>query len=329
MARRIGLLVLFVTLVLSLGACASGTDDTTESIAFTVNRDGFGEIWVMDVDGENRIQLTESSTANSDANGNHSPTWSPDGSLIAYTSSGDAAAEDPRDSEIWVMRADGSDRRRLTNDRIPDGTPAWSPDGERIAFSHSPEAGTEHAKGVIVVMDADGGSRVELTDHSETGDIVYDALPAWSPDGTRIAFARARIPRVGAPSLGIYVVAARGSEERLLIEDASDPAWSPDGHQVAFTTSRDRFGQTCFHDCGPSGEIYVAAADGTDVRRLTTSEASDHSPAWSPDGAHIAFTSDRSNPNAHQNEIYVMSADGSDVRRLTTNDVWDLEPAWR
>jgi len=330
--RRIGLLVVCVGSILSVVACTGGTsatESTSDSIAFTANRDGFGEIWVMDADGGNRLQLTESSEPGVDASGSGSPAWSPDRTQIAYPSSGDAVAEDPQDEEIYVMRSDGSEKRRLTNDRIADGSPAWSPDGERIAFAHTPGSGSEEAKGVIVVMNADGSSRVEITDHSGTEDIVYDSLPDWSPDGSLIAFTRARFVRTGEASGDIYTIDPAGDGERLLIENAAEPAWSPDGSRIAFASARDRFGETCFHDCSLSGEIYVADADGMGARRLTRSEASDSSPAWSPDGRSIAFTSDRSNRAKHEYEIYVMPADGDDVRRLTTSDVWDLSPAWR
>lgn len=115
----------------------------------------------------------------------------------------------------------------------------------------------------------------------------------------------------------------------MLIEDAAEAAWSPDGSSIVFTSTRDRYGETCFQDCGFNGEIYVARADGTDIRRLTTSQANDRSPAWAPERRHIAFTSDRSNRGSHEYEIYVMAADGSGVRRLTVNHVWDLDPSWR
>jgi Tol biopolymer transport system component len=310
--------------VLFLVAC-SGSETRAEGIVFTVNRDGFGEIWVMDSDGGNRVQLTESGGPDTDASGSRSPTWSRDGTLIAYAGTGRAVEEDPRDFEIYIMRADGTERRRLTNDRIPDATPAWSPDGQTIAFARATESGD----GVIVVMDAEGGGRVEITRHPDTADIVYDSAPAWSPDGSLVAFNRVTFSRDGEARVDIYTVDPTGAEERLVVEDGAEPAWSPDGTRIAFTSSRDRFGETCFHDCGTSSEIYVADADGTDLRRLTRSEADDGSPTWSPDGERIAFVSDRSNRDDHENEIWVMAANGSDARRLTTNDVWDLEPAWR
>ena len=320
--------VLVLAAIAVLGACG-GSERAASGIAFTVSRDGFGEIWIMDPDGGNRRQLTESSAPAVDASGSRSPAWSPDGSLIAYTSTGDSVVEDSRDSDVYVMRADGSDVRQLTNDRVADGTPAWSPDGKQIAFASAPGLGTEELDGVIVAMDADGQGRVDVTRHPDSPGAVWDAQPAWSPDGSLIAFTRATLAPGTTPRVDLYVVEPDGGGERLLFEDASDPAWSPDGNLIAFSSTRDRFGETCFHDCGTSPEIYVANADGTGLMRLTKSEASDVSPSWSPDGTRIAFTSDRSNRNGHQNEIYVMDADGSDVQRLTANDVWDLEPAWR
>jgi len=306
---------------------AGGEDAGT--IALAVSRDGFSEIWLMSPDGRNRTRLTEQGPPDVDASGSASPAWSPDGRLIAYSSSGEAVEEDQRDLEIYVMRADGSERRRLTNDRVLDMAPAWSPDGKRIAFAHVPAAGTEDADGTIVVMDADGRGRLELTRHPETPDVVFDSDPAWSPDGSLIAFSRATFTPDGQVRVGIYTIDRTGAGERLLIEDAGEPTWSHDGSAIAYASVRDRFGETCFHDCSTSREIYVAEGDGTNPRRLTTSEADDHSPAWAPDGRLIAFVSDRSSRDDHEYEIYVVGADGTGVRRLTTNDVWDLEPAWR
>lgn len=298
------------------------------AIAFTVNREGFGEIWLIDEDGRNRRRLTAAATPETDASGSTSPAWSPDGSLIAFASSGAAVREDQDAIEICVMAADGSRERPLTDDRVLDGMPAWSPDGRRIAFAHAPGRGTEQAAGVIVVMDAAGGNPVEVTRHERDQRPVYDLDPAWSPDGRLIAFTRVSFA-AGQPRPAIYVVEPDGTGERLLLDQAADPAWSPDGTRLAFTSFRDRYGRTCFQECSPSGELYVANADGTGLRRLTETQADDRSPAWSPEGARIAFVSDRSDRNRHENEIYVMRADGSGLRRLTRNDVWDLEPAWR
>ncbi len=115
---------------------------------------------------------------------------------------------------------------------------------------------------------------------------------------------------------------------KKLLDDAAEPAWSPDGERMAFTSIRDHFGRTCFEDCTTSGEIYVASSDGSGARRLTTSNANDHSPAWSPDGRSIAFVSDRSDPELHDYELHVMRTDGSELRRITSGAAWSLDPTW-
>jgi Tol biopolymer transport system component len=319
---------------LALTGCGGAEDrvgaEPAEAIAFTVNRDGNQEIWVMDADGGNRAQLTRTGEPGVDASGRAQPAWSPDGTRIAYSSSGEARDEDQDELEIYVMNADGGETQRLTNDHVLDATPAWSPDGTKIAFAHLSGVGKQNGDGVIVVMDPDGSGRVELTRHTEAPDEVFDSHPAWSPDGRLIAFTRVTYAPSGPePQVAVYTVDPSGGGERLLVEDAGEARWSPDGSAIAFTSFRDQNGKTCFEECSPSGEIYVARADGTELTRLTTSEADDHSPTWSPDGRWIAFVSDRSNRNEHENEIWMVDADGGGLRRITTNDVWDLEPAWR
>jgi Tol biopolymer transport system component len=332
LSRRLPLIVCFALASIgTLSGCTGGNDTAEEasSIAFTVNRSGFGEIWVMDANGQGRTRLTEPAKPDSDASGATSPAWSPDGKSIVFVASRDPIKEDQNDLDLFVMRADGSDRHALTDDGVYDGTPTWSPDGNKIAFAHAPGLGAEQVDGVIVAIGLDGQGRTQLTRHPNTGTVFIDTEPAWSPDGNTIAFTRATYAPDGRMFTAIYTTTPTGGTAQLLIEDAADPAWSPDGNRIAFTSTRDSFGETCFHDCAPSGEIYVARADGSGLKRLTTSEASDRSPTWAPDGRHIAFVSDRSDPHQHEYEIYVMVVEDGTLRRITANDVWDLDPAWR
>jgi TolB protein len=136
----------------------------------------------------------------------------------------------------------------------------------------------------------------------------YDAAPAWSADGTQIAFSS---PRTG--SAAVYAMSADGSNQRPLSTGLSGtPSWSPDGQRIAFTGFDANF------------DIYVMDADGANVVRLTTDPGVDADPAWSPAGTQIAFSSTRDG----NKEIYVMNADGSGVTRLTNNTVDDFHPAW-
>jgi Tol biopolymer transport system component len=144
-----------------------------------------------------------------------------------------------------------------------------------------------------------------------TTQLGSDADPAWSPDGSRIAFAAER-----DGNLEIYTMNANGeSPVRLTNVPGADyrPAWSPDGARIAFVTARDG-----------NAEIYVMNADGASPVRLTSNIARDADPTWSPNGSRIAFSSDRDGSGG----IWVMNADGSGLTRLTSNSLGDSQPAW-
>lgn len=139
-----------------------------------------------------------------------------------------------------------------------------------------------------------------------------DASPAWSPDGTRIAFSSFR-----DGNWEIYVMHADGQNQQRLTQSGGEvdraPAWSPDGTRIAFSSERDG-----------NSDIYVMNADGTNKVRLTEHAAIDADPAWSPDGNRIAFTSHRESFPA----IWVMNADGTGATRLTSNNLGDSQPTW-
>ena len=177
----------------------------------------------------------------------------------------------------------------------------------------------------IFVMNADGAQIDRITDFGENWD------PAWSPDGTRIAFATHR--DFNPYNTEIYVMNADGSNLVQLTHNTAidgDPDWSPDGEKIVFTST-----------LGGNYELWVMNADGTDLHRVREGPGLETSGAWSPDGASIAFMSDMDAPPPPPpppapppppppppQEIYVMSPDGSDVRRLTNNAAWDSMPAW-
>lgn len=304
------------------GVCAVAVaqeGDEPAAIVLTVNKSGFGHVHVMRADGSERKRITPSAPRGTDAFGNSSPDWSPNGRRIAFSSTGPATRETNRDAEIYTSGPAGEQRRRLTRNSVADGDPAFSPDGRLIAFARSRGEGPD-AQSRIYVMRSDGTGVRKLT--KVRG---FDAQPVWSPDGQRIAFTRASADRTRGE---IHVINADGTGTTRIVEDAYDPAWSPDGASIAFTTVRDAFGRTCFHECSPAEEVYVADASGANQRRLTTLEADDSSPAWTVDGK-LLFVSDRANADEHHYDVYAMNADGSCPTRLTKNgEVWDLEPDW-
>ena len=306
-----------------LAACTGADAKRDAEIAFTVNRDGYGEIWLMRPDGSDRRRLTRAASPQTDAAGARTPAWSPDGMHLAYSFSPSDAR---RPSDIYVMSADGDDVRHLTMSEGVDEQPSWSPDGKRIVFARFTGIERRDQRG-IVVIGADGRTETQLP---RVAGPTFDAAPAWSPDGSTIAFTRLTVRSdLEHEKLALYIVAPGGNGLTKLIDGGGQGVWSPDGKRIAFTSIRDRFGRTCFEECTPSGEIYVADADGSHQRRLTRSRADDRSPTWSPDGRSIAFVSDRSDPQLHDNEIYVMRADGSDLQKITSSGDWSLDPAWR
>jgi hypothetical protein len=219
-------------------------------VAFVSDRDGAADIWVMDSDGSNPVNLTRHEAKD------HSPAWSPDGEWIAF-----ASVRDSLYWELYLMRADGSDLRRLTWwEDASDLWPTWSPDGTRLAFASKRDGNWE-----IYAMDRDGSNLLRLTD-----DPADDTHPAWSPEGSRIAFESTRegyaeifvMPLVGGEPLNVSSLAW-----------ATDlgPTWSPDGGRIAFYSDRDG-----------EWDIFVMASDGSNVVKLTGDNSSDQVPAWRP-----------------------------------------------
>ena len=186
------------------------------------------------------------------------PTWSPDGSRIAFVSSRDANGTGA--SDVYLVTADGSSLTRLTFDApagVAKSAPAWSPDGRSIAYL----GGTGGTTDVWTVTTA-GGQPQRLT---TTGGQKIGL--AWRPTGDRLLTTQ---QGSGGPSV-VSVDPTTGSETALAA--GWGPAWSPDGSRIAFVD--------------PAGHATVMNADGSGARELTDLASAD--PAWSPDGARVVF----------------------------------------
>lgn len=211
---------------------------------------------------------------------------------------------------IYVMDAHRLQPTRLTNPGLYyfDETPAVSPDGVHIVFrcrrSSRPAA--------ICRINTDGAGLVHLTD-----DAVSAGDPAWSRDGTRIAFTSVR-----NRNIDIYAMRSDGSNLVRLTDHPADdrqPTWGPGDAEIAFVTGRDG-----------NAEIYTLDLQQATLTNVTRSLATESSPAWSPDGTKIAFVAFRDGAT----DIYRMDADGSNRRQLThTRDTFGGparadDPAW-
>ena len=221
-----------------------------------------GEIYVMNPDGTNPINLTQSPER-----ADFSSSWSPDGKQIAFTSAEQFNWGPGFRRDIWVMDADGANPINLTNHDAIDETPDWSPDGRRIAFQSNRNRDWEFEvirvrNWEIYVMNPDGTNPINLTNH-----LASDGSPDWSPDGRRIAF---QSDRDGNSE--VYVMNANGTNPINLTNHPtkdSGPDWSPDGRRIAFQSNRDG-----------NWEIYIMNADGANPINLTQHPAWDSSPSW-------------------------------------------------
>jgi uncharacterized protein YjdB len=235
------------------------------------------------------------------------PTPSPSGSRIAFAVSMTLQIGG-RIDDIFAVDRNGMNMKQLTNLAGADDSPAWSPNADRIAFHH-----WDALRSDIWIMNADGSAPQNLT-----GDMPaegYRSEPAWSADGSRIAFSERQSGPNGTTS-SIWIMNADGSGRQAVISDSpafdASPTWSPDGTRLAFV----RF-------YGAEADItIVRIADGS-LTRLPLAGL-EGKPAWSPDGSLIAFSS------GARNELFTIQPDGTRLRQRTLHATWGggLAPAW-
>jgi len=257
-------------------------------IAFISNMTGRKEVWVCDYDGQNVRRLT-----------NHrsiclSPKWSPDGGRIMFNSYKN------RNPDLFVMDRNGKNERPLSEVWGLNTAADWSPDGREILLTLSKDGNSE-----IYRM---GVRRRRLT--RLTKNRVIDTEPTWSPNGKKIAY----VSDIWGPAR-VFSMDANGRNIKRLTRlqgRGFSPAWSPRGdprtrqkEQIAFVLER-----------GAAADIYLMTPEGSDYQKLTNSTSlrdRNEDPAWSPDGRHLVFASNRSG----KWNLYTMDINGGNVRRIT------------
>jgi Tol biopolymer transport system component len=230
-------------------------------IAFVSDRNGNADIFVVDVTGALESgEIPEGFPITENPAEDFFPSWSPDGTKIAFLSNRDG------DFEIYLINVGSAMKgardaglAKLTENNTDEFYVVWSPDGSQLAFQTSRDGNFE-----IYRMNTDGLEQKNLTNNP-----AGDGFPDWSPDGDRISFSTDR-----DRDFEIYVMNTDGSGQINLTNNPADdqvPSWSPDGAFLAFATNRDG-----------NFEIYVMNNDGSGLVRLTDSSADEQFPAWQP-----------------------------------------------
>ena len=294
----------FGLILIAISCAPKEADEVTAykfEIVFDSERDGSTEVYVLDLDTREVLQLTNSPDLELFS---RLPDWSPDGKQIVFVSNRDGGK-----NNLYIMNADGSNVRQLTHGPGTHGNPAWSPQADVIAFE----------------MEQNGVWRMYLINIDGSGQRPIGPLaayhPSWSPDGEEIAFITEKESSyVGA------IMKSDGTEVREITDiegGLGSIKLSPDGRRIAF----DAVLESNF-------DIYVMNSDGSNLRRLTDDPAVDARPEWSPDGQEIVFHTTRDYGSVggsekwEEFELYVMDLKDLSIRRLTENKTFDAHPDW-
>jgi TolB protein len=263
---------------------AFSSDRDGERLKGTIEQRTIKEVYITDYDGENQRRITVNRSLNI------TPVWSADGRAIAYTSYRRNNRPDIFVSFIYEGRPPETPANGT--DSVHNFLPAWSPDGSRIAFMSNRDGNLE-----IYVVNRDGSNARRLTNHPSN-----DTTPTWSPAGNQIAFTS---DRSGTPQIYVVEADGLGSPRRITTSEswADRATWAPAPfNEIAYA------GRT-----GPGYDIRIYEMASGQTRQITNGEGSNESPAYAPNGRHLAFTSTRSG----KKQIFTIGRDGNGLHQVT------------
>ena len=288
----------------SIGVWAKAPE--TAKIVFMSKRDGNAEIYIMNSDGSEQINLTQHPAAD------YNPAWSPNGKQILFSSDRDGIFD------LYLMDADGTNVRRIFKSSKYRMDAAWSPDGKRIAYAQGDPGKAKLQFGMRFVPYADLTLCVATANGDSVEKLTDGFNPSWSPNGREIAFVVGG--RKGAP-LGIFDLQRR-SRKILLLKEMPwtlGPSWSR-VDKIAFAklegAAFDAQGFLGFK----KGTIHTIDSAGGKLHQITDENSYD--PTWSPDGSELIY-----NARVGFSQLFRMDLNGGNPTQLTHNGS-NSSPDW-
>jgi TolB protein len=281
------------------GAPAWSPDGTTVLIQTDI--EGFTTLVKVTIGSDNKMSASAQLTADIKAD-SVAGVWSPDGSKIAFQSKRDGPL-----SQVFVMNADGSDKRRLSDGNGFAGQPAWSPDSAMVAYVTGEQQTAGALREVYMVAVNEGAP----TKVSSIGGSLTN--PIWSPDGNSIVC----VQPVGDRDYKLLMMNRDGTNLRTLDEGhvIRAPSFSPSGDALIYYS---------VSNVGNDITLYDFETDRT--TSITKNQGDNYSPTWSPDGSMLAWASTLSGSSQHK--IVAARGDGSGRIEVSSGDGEDSFPTW-
>jgi len=271
----------------------------TDQIAFTSERSGNPQIWIMNADGTNPQKITNMTP------GACQPAWSPDGQKLIFVSPCSGLKDKYPGSSLFMINADGTGLNPLPSVPGGDFDPSWSPNGKQIVFISIRSGFTN-----IYLMNLDDSSITRITSHTQ----IIERHPVWSPDGQWIAY---QSSQNNQNQIWLIPYIQWNQPKDYTSQDLADfmPSWSPDGKTLVFSQGE--------------GLPWLATKPFNNDPAARETRISDTRPASQPiyshDGTKVIFVSRTSD----KNDIFQLDLGTKNVSRLTNDPAADYDPAWR